>query len=320
MLALGTAAPLLLLIALLIDAIVDPARRVLPWLDRLVRIPGENSSWVRARPARERRLAGWGVLGGVLLVALILLFRLQSFVDRFPFGELGIAVLAAPFLPLRGTMRMIGLVRSGLAGGQPGVARDGLGGVMPWRSVAETPEGIGRQAIEAGVLGFAGAFLMPALAFLVMGLPGPVLWRLLVGLGSYNAAVPDRDRQFARAADRTLLLLLYGPGWLAAWLFALAGLLIRVPVRATLAHLERRTRHAEEPLAPAMDAMAHLAHVPLARPVLLRPGGEGGVIFNPGAEPADAAAVATVRTVLYGAIGLIVAVLGLVSALRLLIP
>lgn len=317
MLALGAIAPLLLLLALLVDLAIDPARRVLPLFDRLLWLPGEGSRWFRGLSLTIRRVAGWVVLGAAGLAGLVLLLELQGFLLFLPFGDLAVAVIAAPFLSLRSVTRLLRLAASGLSGGNTALARDALGAAVPWREVAHEPADIARQAIEAGVIGFCVRFLAPALAFLVIGLPGPVLWRLLLGLGSYNPARPDRDRQMARGADRSLLLLLYGPGWLAARLIALAGRLTGVPVGATLAHLEHHMRHGEEPLAPALDAMAFVVDCPVARPALVRIVAEPGVVFNHEATPADAAAVLSARRVMLGAIGAVAAGLAVLAGFGL---
>lgn len=321
MLALGAVALPLLLVALLIDLLVDPARRVLPVLDRLLWIPGEGAGPVRRLSSGTRRMLGWGGLAAAGLFGLVLVLRLQGLLLALPFGDLAVAVVAAPFVSLRSVTRLLGLAGTGLSGGNAGVARDALAAVVPWRSVAQEPDGIARQAIETAVLGFCTGFLAPVVAFLVIGLPGPVLWRVLLGLGSFNPAHPRRDRQIARAADRSLMLLLYGPGWLAGWLFALAGRLAGVSVGATRAHLEHRVRHGEEPLAPAMDAMAFIADCPLARPVLVRAGADAGVLFNRSADPADGPTVMTARRVIRGAIWLVAGSVLLVGILMLgLVP
>lgn len=321
MLALGALAPLTLFLALLIDLVLDPARRVLPLLDRLLWIPGEGTDWFRRRSLATRRIIGWGVIGAAGLVGLVLLLRLQVFLIGLPFGDLLVAVAVAPFLPLRAVTRLLGMAASGLSGGNAGIARDALAALVPWRAVAQDPPEIARQVIETSVLGFCSGFLAPVLAFSVIGLPGPVLWRLLIGFGSFNPAHPDRDRQMARGADRSLMLLLYGPGWLGAWLFALAGRLAGVPVAATRTHLDYRVRHGEEPLAAPMDAMAFILDCPLARPVLVRTGADPGMLFNRDAAAADGAAVLSARRILRGAIGLVAGTLLLVCGLMLaLIP
>lgn len=324
MLSLGLAAPVILLVAILIDALLAPARRVLPLVERSVRVPGEDSPWVRARPVRERRIAGGVVLGVVQVVALMLLFRLQSWVQYtfyfsgLPAGDLVLAVLAAGFISGRTTVRMLSRVRTGLKEGRIDIARDGRGLVLPWRAVAQDPAAVARQAVEAGVIGVTVDFLAPALAFLILGLPGPVLWRLLIALGSANPAVPGRDRQVARLADRTLMLLLFGPGWLVAQAIALAGRLVGMPVAATRAHLAQHARHGEEPLAPAMDAMAVVVGAALARPVRARTGGLPGLLLTPAAPPARPGIVAPASTVIRGVIGLsllVPAILALLNGL-----
>lgn len=314
MLSLGIAAPSVLLLAILIDVLLAPARRVVPGLERWAVLPGEDSAWLRARPVRQRRLAGGIFLGAVMVLGLILLFRFQYwvqyrlFVFGFPFGDLVIGALAAGFISVRTPVQMLARVRVGLAQGRIDIARDGLGMVLPWRAVAQTPQAVARQAVEAGVVGLTVDFLAPALAFLILGLPGPVLWRVLIALGSLNPAAPGRDRQVTRIADRALLLLLFGPGWLVARGIALAGLLVRVPFADTRAHLERRLRHAEQPLAPAMDAMAAVLGCTLGRPVRTRPGGEAGIRLNPDAPPVSAATLGPAVTVVRGVIGLMLLV------------
>ena len=181
----GLLPPIVLLAALLIDAILGefgPLFRVLPHPVSLI---GALTGWLDRRLNRERRAAATrAVRGAVVAVGLAaalaaLGWALAGVSRSLPFGwgiELLLVVLLLAQRSLFDHVRAVGraLETDGLAGGRAAVAH------IVGRDPAQLDEhGVARAAIESLAEGFCDAVVAPTFWYLLLGLPGLFVYKTI---------------------------------------------------------------------------------------------------------------------------------------------
>ena len=217
----GLLPPLVLLAALLIDAIVGefgPLFRVLP---HPVAIIGALTAWLDRRLNRERRAAATRALRGavvlvVLAAAMAALGWVLAGVSRaIPFGwiiELLLVVILLAQRSLFDHVRAVGraLERDGLAGGRAAVAH------IVGRDPAQLDEhGVGGAAIESLAEGFADGVVAPAFWYLLLGLPGLLVYKTINTMDSMIGYRTERHAAFGMATAKIDDALNYIPARLA---------------------------------------------------------------------------------------------------------
>ena len=198
----GLLPPIVLLAALLIDAIVGefgPLFRVLPHPVALI---GGLTGWLDRRLNRQRRAASARAFRGafvlvVLATAMAALGWLLADISRsVPFGwiiELLIVVLLLAQRSLFDHVRAVGraLERDGLAGGRAAVAH------IVGRDPAQLDEhGVSRAAIESLAEGFSDAVVAPAFWYLLFGLPGLLVYKTINTMDSMIGYRTERHAAF----------------------------------------------------------------------------------------------------------------------------
>ena len=226
----GLLPPIVLLAALLIDAIVGefgPLFRVLP---HPVAIVGAVTGWLDRRLNRERRAAGARALrGAVVAVAVaaamaVLGWALAKFSRSVPYGwaiELLFVVLLLAQRGLFDHVRAVGraLDTDGLAGGRAAVAH------IVGRDPEQLDEhGIARAAIESLAEGFSDAVVAPAFWYLLFGLPGLFVYKTINTMDSMIGYRTERHAAFGMVTARLDDALNYVPARLAGGFIVAAAM------------------------------------------------------------------------------------------------
>jgi adenosylcobinamide-phosphate synthase len=228
----GLLPPLVLLAALLIDAIVGefgPLFRVLP---HPVAMIGAITDWLDRRLNRERRAAGARALRGavvlvVLAAAMAALGWLIADVSRsVPFGwiiELLLVVLLLAQRSLFDHVRAVAraLERDGLAGGRAAVAH------IVGRDPAQLDEhGVSRAAIESLAESFSDGVVAPAFWYLLLGLPGLFVFKTINTMDSMIGYRSERHAAFGMATAKLDDALNYIPARIAGGFIVAAAMFV----------------------------------------------------------------------------------------------
>lgn len=192
--------PLVLLAALLIDAIVGefgPLFRVLPHPVALI---GAVTEWLDRRLNRKRRVAATRAFRGavavvVLAAAMAALGWLLAHISRaIPFGWIIELLLVVVLLAQRSLFDHVRAVAraldtDGLAAGRAAVAR------IVGRDPAQLDEhGVSRAAIESLAESFADGVIAPAFWYLLLGLPGLLVYKTI---NTMDSMIGYRSEQYA---------------------------------------------------------------------------------------------------------------------------
>ncbi len=226
----GLLPPIVLLAALLIDAIVGefgPLFRVLPHPVSLI---GALTGWLDRRLNRERRaVATRAVRGAVVAVGLaaalaVLGWALATVSRSVAYGwgiELLLVVLLLAQRSLFDHVRAVGraLETDGLAGGRAAVAH------IVGRDPAQLDEhGVARAAIESLAEGFCDAVVAPAFWYLLLGLPGLFVYKTINTMDSMVGYRTERHAAFGLVTAKLDDALNYIPARIAGGLIIAAAM------------------------------------------------------------------------------------------------
>ncbi len=228
----GLLPPLVLLAALLIDAIVGefgPLFRILP---HPVAMIGAVTGWLDKRLNRERRAAAArAVRGAVVAVGFaatmaVLGWALAKLSRSIPFGwglELLLVVLLIAQRSLFDHVRAVGraLESDGLAGGRAAVAQ------IVGRDPEQLDEhGVARAAIESLAESFSDAVVAPAFWYLLLGLPGLFAYKTINTMDSMIGYRTERHAAFGMATARLDDALNFVPARLAGAFIVAAAMFV----------------------------------------------------------------------------------------------
>ena len=228
----GFAPPVILFLALLLDALVGefgPLFRVLPhpvtwagslvdWFDRRLNRP--------QRSERARAIRGLLVLVFMVALAAGAGWALHDLARSVPQGW-AIEVLAVTLLLAQRSLfdhvRAVarGLERDGLAGGRDAVSR--IVGRDPERL---DEHGVSRAAVESLAESFGDGVVAPVFWYLLLGLPGLLVYKTVNTMDSMIGYRTARHAAFGRAAARLDDVLNYMPARLAAVLIVVASVFV----------------------------------------------------------------------------------------------
>jgi len=224
--------PIVLLAALLIDAIVGefgPLFRVLP---HPVAVIGGITGWLDRRLNRERRATATRAVRGALVVLVLagalaaLGWAAAKFSRTIPYGwglELLLVVLLLAQRSLFDHVRAVAqaLTRDGLAGGRAAVAQ------IVGRDPGQLDEhGVARAAVESLAESFADGVVAPAVWFALFGLAGLAAYKAVNTLDSMIGYRDARYADFGRAAARLDDAVNWLPARLAGLVFVAAAALL----------------------------------------------------------------------------------------------
>jgi adenosylcobinamide-phosphate synthase len=186
-------------------------------------------------------------------------------------GWLGVVlegVALKSMLSLRGLARSALAVRDDLERADLSAARAGVARDLVSRPTDALDAGqVASAAIESVAENFTDAFLAPMLFFLIFGLPGAVVYRVI---NTADAMIGYRDGPllyFGRLAARLDDVINLVPARLAALLIAAAAAITGADARGALATMRRDHARTASPNAGwTMSAMAGALGVTLAKP------------------------------------------------------
>jgi adenosylcobinamide-phosphate synthase len=232
------AAPLVLALALALDRLVgDPAwlwrsiphpvalmGRVIDWLDLHL-----NDSTRGFEAVRRRGVLALVILGaGAALVGGALDLILSS----VPFGWVAEAVVIAVFLAHKSLVDHVAAVARALIGDGLQTGRSAVAKIVG-RDVSVLDEpGVARAAIESAAENFSDAVVGPAFWYLVLGLPGLLVYKAVNTADSMIGNRSPRHAAFGWASARLDDLLNFVPARLSALLLAATAALSGANVRA----------------------------------------------------------------------------------------
>jgi adenosylcobinamide-phosphate synthase len=207
------------------------AGRAIDWFDRRFNDP-------RMSFARRRRRGALAV-AFLAVAASALGFGLHSAFRAIPFGMAPEALIIAVQLAQKSLLKHVSAVADelavkGLTAGQRSVAR------IVGRDVSQLDAaGVSRAAIESGAENFSDGVVAPVFWYLVLGLPGLFLYKLVNTADAMIGNRSERHEAFGWAAARFDDLLSFVPARLSVLLIAaptaLAGLDARAAVECALA-------------------------------------------------------------------------------------
>lgn len=225
----GLAPPVILFLALLLDAVVGefgPLFRVIP---HPVAILGGLTGWFDRRLNRENRSARTRLVRGLMVaflmiaLAIVIGWVLHDLARQFAYGwaiELIAVTLLIAQRSLFDHVRAVAraLDREGLKGGRVAVAM--IVGRDP--DTLDT-HGVSRAAIESLAESFADGVVAPVFWYLLFGLPGLLVYKTVNTMDSMIGYRTPRHDAFGKAAARFDDVLNYVPARIAAVLIVLAS-------------------------------------------------------------------------------------------------
>jgi adenosylcobinamide-phosphate synthase len=278
------------------------------------RVPHPAVAMGRAIAMLDARLntgAGRRAKGALALLALVLgAWTIGSVVAWLPFGGLLEIAGAAILLAQRSLADHVGAVAAALPRGLD-AARAEVAKIVGRDPQSLDGHGVARAAIESGAESFSDGVVAPAFWFLLLGLPGILVYKAVNTADSMIGHRTERHGEFGWAAARLDDALNFIPARLSAVLIAGAALSVDAFEVATRDASLHRSPNAGWPEA-AMASALGLA--------LLGPRSYGGAIddapwLNETGDPdATAAHVTRCVTLLWRAWGVLLAVVVLLAA------
>lgn len=253
----------LLAIALALDAVFGEPEWLWSRVTHPIVLAGKMVEALDERLNGSQTTASTRRTGGV--VAMIILVVVGAAVGRviewLPGGEIWSAAVAAVLLSHRALVQHVEAVANGLLNGLD-EGRAAVGRIVGRDPKTLDENGVARAAIESGAENFADGVVAPAFWFLIAGLPGILVYKLVNTADSMIGHRNDRYAEFGWAAARLDDVMNFVPARLTALLFSIADLSldgIRIAFRDAKGH---RSINAGWPEA----AMAALIDVRLAGP------------------------------------------------------
>jgi len=244
---------LVVLFALVIDAIIgDPPslwRRVphpVVWIGRVI-------AWMEAQgnvpthPEADRRSAGVFAVIGLVLGAFVIGVTIEGILRLLPLAELWLGLVGAVLIAHKSLYDHVKAVRDALRHDLD-VARSAVGMIVG-RDTAELEEGgVARAAIESAGESFCDAIAAPVFWFLLLGLPGLLIYKAVNTADSMIGHKDERYGAYGFAAARLDDAMNYVPARLSALMIAVAGLFaLASPINRTLGVVRADARKHDSP-------------------------------------------------------------------------
>lgn len=249
----------LLAVALAIDAVFGEPEWLWSRISHPVVIAGKLVETLDERLNRGGARRATGILAVVILVVVGGIAG--RVIEWLPLGDLWAALATAVLLAHRSLTQHVEAVVHGLMNGL-GDGRSAVGRIVGRDPATLDEEGVARAAIESGAENFADGVVGPAFWFLVGGLPGILIYKLVNTADSMIGHRNEKYEDFGWASARLDDVLNYVPARLTALLFSIADLSISGLKTAWRDAKGHRSINAGWPEA----AMAALVDVRLAGP------------------------------------------------------
>ncbi|PJE30132.1 cobalamin biosynthesis protein [Pseudooceanicola marinus] len=248
---------LMLTLALLLDALLGEPRWLWSRLAHPAVLAGRLIGWA---DARFNQGDGRRVKGAALVLGLVLLgWGLGTMIAAF--GWLPQVLVAAVLLAQRSLVDHVRAVATGLRQGLP-EGRRAVAMIVSRDTAEMTPDAVARSAIESGAENASDGVVAPAFWFLVAGLPGLLIYKLINTADSMIGYRTPRHAAFGWAAARADDLLNLIP----ARLTALALAVLAGQLRAWPAIRAEARRHRSPNAGWPEAAMARALDVALSGP------------------------------------------------------
>ena len=242
----GPGVPLVLLIALALDALIGDPR----WLPHPIRLMGWLTGLLDRTLNRERLGVAARVFLGAVAVLLVVGvsaaagWLIADQASALGWGWLAELLLVAMLLAQR-TMadHMVRVARALDTGADP--ARAAVRHIVGRDVRALDEHGIARAAIESGAENYSDGVVAPAFWYLLLGLPGLLAYKAINTMDSMIGHRSPRHRAFGRAAARIDDAVNWVPARIAGGLIALAALFLpgAAPGRAWRTMVRDAPRH-----------------------------------------------------------------------------
>ena len=208
---------LMLTFALVLDALVGEPRWLWHRLPHPAILMGRCVGWcdTNFNTGSARRLKGMGVILGLGLGAILIGMLLQHL------GSLVEVVLAAILLAQRSLVTHVRAVGHALRV-STGDGRQAVAMIVGRDTTAMTPPDVARAAIESAAENLSDGVIAPAFWFLLAGLPGMLLYKLINTADSMIGYRTPRHQAFGWAAARLDDVLNVIPARLTSLLIALS--------------------------------------------------------------------------------------------------
>ena len=242
----GPGVPLVLLIALALDALIGDPR----WLPHPIRLMGWLTGLLDRTLNRERLgVAARVFLGAVAVLLVVGVSAVAGWLiadqaSALSWGWLAELALVTMLLAQR-TMadHMVRVARALDTGAEP--ARAELRHIVGRDVRALDEHGIARAAIESGAENYSDGVVAPAFWYLLLGLPGLLAYKAINTMDSMIGHRSPRHRAFGRAAARIDDAVNWVPARIAGGLIAAAALAVpgAAPGQAWRTMLRDAPRH-----------------------------------------------------------------------------
>lgn len=216
---------MLLFFALALDALFGDPRELWSRVPHPVVLMGKSIGWLEKRFNRgtDMRRYGYGIAVLAGLIAIVWLVTSVLSLDIFfgVFEVLGAAILLAQ----RSLVDHVRAVAEALDGSLE-AGREAVAQIVGRDVGALDEEGVSRAAIESAAENFSDGVVAPAFWFLIFGLPGIAVYKLVNTADSMIGHRTDRLRAFGWASARLDDVLNWIPARISAVLIATASLLL----------------------------------------------------------------------------------------------
>lgn len=209
----------MLVIALVLDALLGEPAWLWNRVPHPVALAGQAVDWLDARLNRDGAQRMEGVVAiFVLVVGAVIVGYILSWIPDFGALEiLGAAILLSHRSLVQHVSDVASALRSSLQEG-----RDTVAGIVGRDPETLDVAGVSRAAIESAAENFSDGVVAPAFWFLLFGLPGILVYKVVNTADSMIGHRSVRYIEFGWAAARLDDLLNWIPARLTGWLIALA--------------------------------------------------------------------------------------------------
>ncbi|MHA1523160.1 MAG: adenosylcobinamide-phosphate synthase CbiB [Alphaproteobacteria bacterium] len=221
------------LLALAIDGAVGGTNRVTRALARVLPHPvvgiGAVIGWLEASLNRDRpglasrQIAGLAALGVVVGLAGLMGILASFVIELLPLSVWIEGLVVAVFLAGRGLYDHVGAVARGLEARDIGAARAAVGHIVGRDPETLDEAGVARAAIESCAENFSDAVLAPVFWYVLLGLPGLLIYKSVNTADSMIGHKTARYLAFGAASAHLDDALNFIPARLSGGLIALAA-------------------------------------------------------------------------------------------------
>lgn len=217
------------LVALAIDGLAGGDNRITARLAHPVVAIGKLIGWLERTLNRDRPgLASRRVSGMAATVLLVTVAALAGWLVAVGLSALPLslwleALVVAVFLAGRGLYQHVGAVARGLEAGGVDQARAAVSHIVGRDPQSLDASGVARAAIESAAENFSDAIIAPVFWYLILGLPGLLIYKFINTADSMIGYRSSRFREFGAASARLDDALNFFPARLSGGLIAIGA-------------------------------------------------------------------------------------------------